>query len=58
MRNRNIKNILEYCTTSLQWQKGNVGKSERKISKGENIDKGYLTAKKANYVYRKAEAGI
>ena len=31
--------------------------NERKISKGENTDKGYLTAKQANYVYRKVEPG-
>ena len=31
--------------------------NERKISKGANTDKGYLTAKQANYVYRKVESG-
>ena len=30
---------------------------ERKISKGENREKGYLTAKQTNYIYRKAESG-
>ena len=30
--------------------------TERKISKGENTDKGYLTAKQANYIYRKVES--
>ena len=28
-----------------------------KISKDENTDKGYLTAKQANYIYRKGESG-
>ena len=31
--------------------------NERKISKGGNTDKGYLTAKQENYVYRKVELG-
>ena len=31
--------------------------NERNITKGENRDKGYLTAKQANYVYRKVESG-
>ena len=31
--------------------------TERKISKGENTDKGYLTAKQANYIYKKVEPG-
>ena len=30
---------------------------DRKISKGENTDKGYLTTKQANYIYRKVELG-
>ena len=30
---------------------------ERKISKTENADKEYLTAKHANYIYRKVESG-
>ena len=31
--------------------------NEIKINKGENTDKGYLTAKQANYIYRKVESG-
>ena len=31
--------------------------TDRKINKGENTDKRYLTAKQANYVYRKVELG-
>ena len=31
--------------------------ADRKISKGENTDKEYLTAKHENYVYRKVESG-
>ena len=31
--------------------------NERKVTKGENRDKGYLTAKQANYIYRKVESG-
>ena len=31
--------------------------NERNISKGENTDKGYLTAKQANCVYQKVELG-
>ena len=31
--------------------------NERKISKGEKTDKGYLTTKQANYIYRKIESG-
>ena len=34
---------------------GEVG--ERKISKGENREKGYLTAKQGNYLNRKVESG-
>ena len=30
---------------------------ERKNSKGENREKGYLTAKQTNYIYRKVESG-
>ena len=30
---------------------------ERKNSKDENREKGYLTVKQANYIYRKAESG-
>ena len=31
--------------------------NERNISKGENTDKGYLTAKQTSYIYRKVESG-
>ena len=31
--------------------------TDRKISKGENTVKGYLTTKQADYVYRKVESG-
>ena len=31
--------------------------TNRKINKGENIDKGYLTTKQPNYIYRKVESG-
>ena len=31
--------------------------NERKISRDENADKGYLTAKQVNYLYRKVESG-
>ena len=31
--------------------------NERKISKGENREKGYLITKQANYIYRKVESG-
>ena len=31
--------------------------TDRKISKGESINKDYLTTKKANYVYRKVDLG-
>ena len=29
----------------------------KKINKGENTDKGYLTARQTNYIYRKVESG-
>ena len=29
----------------------------KKISKGEDTDKGYLTAKQKKYIYRKVESG-
>ena len=31
--------------------------SERNASKSENTDKGYLTTKQGNYMYRKVESG-
>ena len=31
--------------------------TNRKITKDENIDKGYLTTKQSNYIYRKVESG-
>ena len=31
--------------------------NERQITKDENRDKGYLTVKQANYIYRKVESG-
>ena len=31
--------------------------TNRKINKGENINKEYLTTKQTNYVYRKVELG-
>ena len=31
--------------------------NERKFTKGENTEKGYLTAKQANYIHRKVESG-
>ena len=31
--------------------------TDRKISKGENIDKGYLTTKQENYIYGEVESG-
>ena len=34
-----------------------LGGENRKISKGENINKEYLTTKHTNYVYRKVELG-
>ena len=31
--------------------------TKRKIRKGENTDKGYITVKQANFIYRKIESG-